>query len=89
MIALYGPTLLFSKATTVVLAGAQIDAVLKISLDNREIIKKLACWHVYKIPSGSELILGNVYESSGARTYLAIAGRNRSPENLGSRASFT
>ena len=88
-IALYGPTLLFSKATTVVLAGAQIDAVLKISLDNREIIKKLACWHVYKIPSGSELILGNVYESSGARTYLAIAGGIRCPEYLGSRATFT
>ena len=88
-IVLYGPTLVFSKATKVVLVGAQIEAELKVDLPTRETKKKLACWKVYNIPSGSELVLGNVFESSGARTYLAIAGGICCPDYLGSKATFT
>jgi urea carboxylase len=77
---LSGPTLQFNSATSIVIAGADIDARL-----NHEAI---ALWQVIKIEAGDKLALGKV-TAAGARSYLLVSGGIQCPEYLGSRSTFT
>lgn len=75
-----GPTLRFSVATQIVLAGADIVA----DLDG----KKLPMWQVIAVAAGQTLTLGNV-SNTGARSYLCVRDGIDCPPYLGSRATFT
>lgn len=79
-ITLQGPTLRFSKATDIVIAGAEIDAKLDgVPVDNHRIIT---------IAAGQTLALGRVAKE-GARVYLAVRGGIDCPHYLNSRSTFT
>ncbi len=79
-ITMQGPTLQFSSATQVVIAGAEIDA----KLDGNAV----AMWQVLNISAGQTLVLGRI-KSEGARSYLCVRGGIQCPEYLGSRSTFT
>jgi urea carboxylase len=79
-ITMQGPTLQFSSATQIVIAGAEIDA----DLDGQS----LSLWGVVDIKPGQTLKLGRI-KSEGARSYLCVRGGIQCPEYLGSRSTFT
>ncbi|HEY7772254.1 MAG TPA: urea carboxylase [Marinagarivorans sp.] len=79
-ITLQGPSLTFSQATTIALAGAVIDA----RLDKQPV----ALYQPVAVAAGQTLVLGRIKEA-GARAYLAVAGGFDCPAYLGSRATFT
>ncbi|BCD99755.1 urea carboxylase [Marinagarivorans cellulosilyticus] len=79
-ITLQGPSLVFSQATTIALAGAAIDA----QLDNTPV----APYTPITVAAGQTLVLGRIKEA-GARAYLAVAGGFDCPAYLGSRSTFT
>ncbi|MYM63210.1 urea carboxylase [Pseudomaricurvus sp. HS19] len=79
-ITMQGPTLQFSSATQVVIAGADIDA----KLDGDAV----AMWQVINVAAGQTLTLGRI-KSEGARSYLCVRGGIQCPEYLGSRSTFT
>lgn len=79
-ITMQGPTLKFSVATQIVLAGAEIDAQLDGEL--------IPLWTVIDVGANQVLKLGRLKEQ-GARTYLCVLGGIQCPEYLGSRSTFT
>ena len=79
-ITLHGPELEFTSDTSIVLAGADIEAHIN---DNNVVL-----WQIINIKSGDKLSLGKLTQS-GTRTYLLIAGGIQCPEYLGSRSTFT
>ncbi len=79
-ITLQGPSLRFSQATTVVIAGATIEA----RLDERPV----AMHCPVAVGAGQTLTLGRV-GGAGARCYLAVRGGIDCPRYLASRATFT
>jgi urea carboxylase len=79
-ITLQGPTLKFSSATQIVLAGAELDAKLDDQI--------VPLWQVINIAAGQVLKLGRTQEK-GARSYLCIRGGIQCPAYLGSRSTFT
>ena len=79
-ITLHGPELEFNSDTSIVLAGANIEAHLNGN--------NIALWQVIDIKSGDKLSLGKLTQN-GARTYLLIHGGIQCPEYLGSRSTFT
>lgn len=79
-ITMQGPTLRFSSATQIVLAGAEIEA----SLDEVPI----AMWQCVEVAAGQTLKLGRITDA-GARAYLCVRGGVLCPAYLGSRSTFT
>lgn len=79
-ITLQGPTLKFSSAIQIVLAGAELDAKLDDQI--------VPLWQVVNIAAGQVLKLGRTQEQ-GARSYLCIRGGIQCPTYLGSRSTFT
>ena len=79
-ITMQGPTLKFSSATQIVLAGAELDA----KLDDQVI----PLWQVIDIAAGQVLKLGRTKEQ-GTRSYLCVRGGIQCPAYLGSRSTFT
>ncbi len=79
-ITLNGPTLQFNCATTVVICGASIDAMLND--------QPVDGWKTIAIARGDRLQLGKI-DKGGSRSYLLVAGGIQSPPYLGSRATFT
>lgn len=79
-ITIQGPTLQFSQATQVVIAGAPIDA----KLDNEPV----GLHQTINILPGQTLVLGRM-QNAGARSYLAVRGGIDCPKYLGSRSTFT
>ncbi|OHB33755.1 MAG: urea carboxylase [Phenylobacterium sp. RIFCSPHIGHO2_01_FULL_70_10] len=75
-----GPTLLFNRAATACLAGAELEA----SLDGVP-VQPYAPFH---IGEGQTLKLGRV-KGAGLRAYLLLKGGLDVPAYLGSRSSFT
>jgi KipI family sensor histidine kinase inhibitor len=79
-ITLLGPTLLFSAATTIALAGANLGARLNGS--------PFPLWQPVSIAAGDELsFLPTTGASVGARAYLCIAGGLAIDPVLGSRST--
>jgi len=76
---LTGPTLRFTQACTVALAGAPMAA----KLDGRAVSFAMPL----EVAAGSTLRLGAV-QGAGARAYLAVRGGFQVPDLLGSRATF-
>ncbi len=79
-ITMQGPTLRFTTATQIVLAGAAIEA----KLDDQPVDH----WQVINVAAGQTLRLGRITES-GVRSYLCVLGGIQCPEYLGSRSTFT
>ncbi|WP_203299881.1 urea carboxylase [Marinobacter sediminum] len=79
-ITLKGPTLVFNRATQIVLAGAELSA----SLDG----KPVSFWQVLDIPAGAMLQLGATTDG-GARAYVLFRGGLDCPEYLTSCSTFT
>ncbi len=79
-ITLQGPVLQFSIATSIVVAGGNVD----VCLDGQPV----ACWTVLSVAAGQTLDIGSLKER-GARAYLCVAGGIQCPEYLGSRSTFT
>jgi len=79
-ITLQGPTLKFSRATKIVLTGAEIDA----KLDGEPI----PLYVIISIAAGQQLQLGRIIDQ-GARTYLSVAGGIQCPDYLNSKSTFT
>ena len=79
-ITMQGPTLKFSSATQIVMAGAEVE----VKLDEQSI----PLWAVIDVKPGQTLRIGRVKEQ-GARAYLCIRGGLQCPEYLGSRSTFT
>lgn len=79
-ITMQGPTLLFSAATQIVIAGAEIDA----ALDDADI----PLWKVISVQAGQTLKLGRIRDN-GARSYLCVLGGIQCPDYLGSKSTFT
>lgn len=79
-ITMQGPTLQFSSATQVVIAGAEIE----VELDGTAI----EMWSVIEVAAGQTLKLGRI-KAEGARSYLCVRGGLDCPEYLGSRSTFT
>jgi urea carboxylase len=79
-ITLQGPTLKFSAAARIVLAGAGIDATL-----GGEVVET---WQVLTVQPGQTLSLGRI-SGQGARSYLCVEGGLQCPSYLGSAATFT
>ncbi len=75
-----GPTLRFTRATVLCLAGAAMRA----DLDGVAV----PYWTPVTAPAGATLRLGTV-DGPGLRTYVAIRGGLDVPQYLGSRATFT
>ena len=75
---LAGPALVFLRATSVALGGADFGA----SIDG----EPLAPWHSVPVREGSTLTLGRA--SGGCRACIAIAGGIDVPIVLGSRSTF-
>ncbi|WP_108126560.1 urea carboxylase [Saccharospirillum mangrovi] len=75
-----GPTLRFSVATQIVLAGADIAAELDGNV--------IEMWQVVDVAAGQTLTLGKVSDT-GARSYVCLRGGIGCPAYLGSRATFT
>ncbi|MCU1465127.1 MAG: urea carboxylase [Actinomycetia bacterium] len=74
-----GPTLRFSVAAVVALAGAHMVA----DLDGASV----PWWTAFEVGAGQVLRLGAI-DGPGARTYLAVRGGFDVPEYLGSRSTF-
>ncbi|MCB9011169.1 MAG: urea carboxylase [Actinobacteria bacterium] len=74
-----GPSLVFMRATTICLAGADMGA----TLDGEPVPR----WTPIGVPAGGALRLGAV-EGHGARAYLAVRGGFQAPRFLGSRGTF-
>ncbi|AOY89889.1 urea carboxylase [Marinobacter salinus] len=79
-ITLKGPTLVFNRATQIVLTGAELHA----SLDDQAV----PFWQVIDIPAGATLKLGATTEG-GARAYVLFLGGLDCPEYLTSCSTFT
>lgn len=79
-ITLKGPTLVFNRATQIVLAGSELSA----TLDDTPV----PFWKVLDIPAGATLALGNV-QGDGARAYVLFRGGLDCPAYLESRSTFT
>jgi urea carboxylase len=79
-ITMQGPTLKFSSAIQIVLAGAELDAKLDDQI--------VPLWQVIDIAAGQVLKLGRTKEQ-GTRSYLCIRGGIQCPTYLGSRSTFT
>lgn len=79
-ITLKGPTLVFNRATQIVLTGAELSA----SLDGEPV----PFWQVLDIPAGAMLQLGATTEG-GARAYVLFRGGLDCPEYLTSCSTFT
>lgn len=79
-ITMQGPSLLFSCATQIVIAGAEIDA----ELDGQTV----SSWSVIDIKPGQTLKIGRI-KNAGARTYLCVRGGIDCPAYLGSKSTFT
>ena len=79
-ITVQGPTLRFSCATQIVIAGATSEA----EVDGQPV----PLYKVVSVEAGQTLSLGRV-QYSGARTYLCVRGGIQCPEYLGSRSTFT
>lgn len=79
-ITMHGPSLKFSTATQIVIAGASIHA----ELDEQSI----AMWQCIYVEAGQVLKLGRISEQ-GTRAYLCVRGGIQCPEYLGSRSTFT
>ncbi|MGI9273339.1 MAG: urea carboxylase [Endozoicomonas sp.] len=79
-ITLNGPTLSFNATAQIVLAGAEMPAVL-----NSE---PVPFWQVIDVPAGATLKIGKV-TGAGARSYLLIRGGLQCPDYLGSKSTFT
>ena len=79
-ITLRGPTLVFNRATQIVLAGAPLDA----SLDDRAV----PFWEILDVAAGATLKLGAT-TGEGARAYVLFRGGLDCPAYLGSRSTFT
>ena len=75
-----GPTLVFNAATTVCLAGAELEA----SLDGQPV----GPYAPFQVAAGQTLKLGRV-RGGGLRAYLLVAGGFDVPAYLGSRSGFT
>ena len=78
-ITLNGPTLRFHRATQIVLAGAELPAILDGTA--------ISGWQVIDVPAGATLTLGKA--AVGARAYLLVRGGIDCPRYLGSRSTFT
>ncbi|MEA1081092.1 urea carboxylase [Marinobacter qingdaonensis] len=79
-ITLKGPTLVFNRATQIVLTGAELDA----SLDGEPV----PAWQVVEVAAGALLQLGATVEN-GARAYLLVRGGLDCPTYLTSCSTFT
>lgn len=79
-ITLKGPTLVFNRATQIVLTGAELDA----SLDGQPV----PAWQVVDVAAGAMLQLGATVEN-GARAYLLVRGGLDCPAYLTSCSTFT
>ena len=79
-ITLKGPTLVFNRATQIVLAGAE----LKATLDDATV----PFWQVLDVAAGATLTLGSV-RGDGARAYVLFRGGLDCPAYLESRSTFT
>lgn len=79
-ITLNGPTLQFRTATQIVLAGAELEAML----DGVPV----PFWQVIDVAAGSTLALGKCIDA-GARAYLLVKGGIQCPEYLGAKSTFT
>lgn len=79
-ITLKGPTLVFNRATQIVLTGAELDA----SLDGQPV----PAWQVVEVAAGAMLQLGATVEN-GARAYLLVRGGLDCPAYLTSCSTFT
>ncbi|WP_375172336.1 urea carboxylase [Marinobacter sp.] len=79
-ITLKGPTLVFNRATQIVLTGAELDA----SLDGQPV----PAWQVVEVAAGAMLQLGATVEN-GARAYLLVRGGLYCPAYLTSCSTFT
>ncbi|AJD48847.1 urea carboxylase [Isoalcanivorax pacificus W11-5] len=75
-----GATLKFRQAASIVLAGADMQAMLDGA--------PLPCWQVVPVPAGGVLALGAV-QGAGSRTYVCVAGGLAVPDYLGSASTFT
>lgn len=79
-ITMLGPTLRFSSATQIVVAGSDIH----VQLDNSDV----ALWQVIDVTAGQTLQLGRIKEK-GTRSYLCVRGGIQCPDYLGSKSTFT
>ncbi len=79
-----GPTLRFSRACAIVIAGAELPCILSGPDGERSV----PMWTRVEAPAGSVLKLGAI-SGAGMRAYLAVAGGFACPIYLGSRATFT
>lgn len=79
-ITMQGPTLQFSCATQLVLAGANIEATIDSA--------PLPLWTVVSVKAGQTLRIGRLKEQ-GARSYLCVQGGLQCPDYLGSKSTFT
>jgi len=79
-ITLQGPTLKFSCATAIVIAGAEIEA----KLDG----EKIPLNQIIKVKANQQLQLGRITEQ-GARSYLCVAGGIQCPDYLNAKSTFT
>ena len=75
-----GPTLIFNAATTVCLAGAELEA----SLDGEPV----GAYAPFHVAAGQTLKLGRA-KTGGLRAFLLVAGGFEAPLYLGSRSGFT
>jgi urea carboxylase len=81
---LQGATLRFNCATSIALAGADMNAVLSGANGKRQ----LENWSAHSVQAG-ETVRFAAIAGAGMRAYLAIGGGIDTPEYLGSRATFT
>lgn len=79
-ITLNGPSLKFNTNTTIVLAGADMEA----TLDD----KTVPFWKTVNIYEGQVLKIGKIKEA-GARSYLLVKGGIQCPDYLSSKSTFT
>lgn len=79
-ITMLGPTLCFSSATQIVVAGSDIH----VQLDDDDV----PLWQVIDVAAGQILKLGRIKEK-GARSYLCVQGGIQCPDYLGSKSTFT
>ena len=83
---LNGPTLRFNRDARILVAGAEMGALLEPGANADPIPVPL--WQVVDIPAGAVVRFGKV-QGAGARTYLLVAGGFDCPDYLGSKSTFT
>jgi len=81
---LQGATLRFNCATTIALAGADMNAMLS-GPDGKRALEN---WRPHAIQAGDTVRFSGI-AGAGLRTYLAVGGGIDTAEYLGSRATFT